>query len=52
MWSLEIPKLPLTFQGQFEDGKMHGEGTYTWSHGLKYQVGQHFQLQKCLNLAI
>jgi len=26
------------FQGQFFEGLMHGEGTYTWSDGVVYSV--------------
>lgn len=26
------------FKGMFSEGLMHGQGTYTWADGVKYEV--------------
>ena len=26
-----------TYEGEFEDGKVHGQGTYTWAGGRMYE---------------
>ena len=33
------------YEGQFRDGRFHGNGTYHWTNGAKY-IGEHIMDQR------